>query len=84
MFLGSHKPHLKQGACVDNENWPFCNVVKKYNGLHHCIPLVLMVKKYIWNIQFGDWTKGLRSQEGVTILEVPTPNRSSDFRMVHF
>jgi hypothetical protein len=38
-----------------------------------------MVKKYIWNVQFGGWTKGLRSQEGVTILEVPTPKGCSDY-----
>jgi hypothetical protein len=24
-----------------------------YNGVHHCVPLVEVVKKHIWNIQFG-------------------------------
>jgi hypothetical protein len=33
------------GAYVDNQKCPFCEVVKIYNGLHHRVPLVKMVKK---------------------------------------
>ena len=29
---------------VDNQNCPFCKVVKMWNGLHHCVPLVETVK----------------------------------------
>jgi hypothetical protein len=39
---------------VDNQKCLFYEVVKMCNGLHHCVPLVEMVKKniYIWNVQF--------------------------------
>jgi hypothetical protein len=30
---------------VDNQKCPFCEVVKMCNRLHHCIPLIEMVKK---------------------------------------
>jgi hypothetical protein len=36
-----------------------------YNGLHHCIPLVEMVKKYIWNVQFGVRMRELCLRENV-------------------
>jgi hypothetical protein len=38
-----HKPE-NRGAYIDNQKCPFCEVVKMYNGLHHCIPLVEVVK----------------------------------------
>ena len=38
------------GAYVDNQNCPFCEVIKIWNILHHCVPLVEVVKKRIWNI----------------------------------
>jgi hypothetical protein len=48
-----HRKPENRGAYVDNQKCPFCEVVKMCNGLHHCIPLVEVVKKYIWNVQFG-------------------------------
>jgi hypothetical protein len=39
-----HKPE-NRGAYVDNKKCSFYEVVKMYNGLDHCIPLVEMVKK---------------------------------------
>jgi hypothetical protein len=35
---------------VDNQNCPFYEVVKMWNGPHHHIPLIEMVKKHIWNV----------------------------------
>jgi hypothetical protein len=61
---------------VDNQNYPFCEVVKIRNGPHHCVPLVEMVKKHKCPIRSPD--------EGVMPpgryappLEVPTRVRTS-------
>jgi hypothetical protein len=66
-----HKPE-NMGAYVDNQKCQFCEVVKMCNRLYHCVPLVEMVKKHIWNVQFrvrmrelclreNVWTTGPRS-----------------------
>jgi hypothetical protein len=39
-----HKPK-NRGVYVDNQKFPFYEVVNMYNRLHHCVPLVKMVKK---------------------------------------
>jgi hypothetical protein len=51
---------------VDNQKCPFCEIVKICNGLHHCVPLVEMVKKHIWNVQFGVQVKELCLQKDAT------------------
>ncbi len=56
---------LKAKPYVDNQKYLFCKVVKMCNKLHHCIPLVEMVKKHIWNVQFGVQMKELCLQENV-------------------
>jgi hypothetical protein len=50
---------------VDNQKCPFCEVVKMCNGLHHCIPLIEMVKKHIWNMQFGVRMRELCIRENI-------------------
>jgi hypothetical protein len=32
-------------TCIDNQKYPFCEIVKMCNDLHHCVPLVEVVKK---------------------------------------
>jgi hypothetical protein len=38
---------------LTTKNVHFCEVVKMCNGLHHYVALVEVVKKHIWNVQFG-------------------------------
>jgi hypothetical protein len=45
-----HHSLENRGAYVDTKKCPFCEVIKMCNGLHHCISLFEMVKKYIWNV----------------------------------
>jgi hypothetical protein len=40
------------GTVLTTKKCLFCEVVKIYNRLHYCVPLVEMVKKHIWNVQF--------------------------------
>jgi hypothetical protein len=63
MFM-HHKPK-NRGAYVDNQKCPFCEVVKMYNGLHYYVPLVEMVKKHIWNVQFGVRMRELCLRENI-------------------
>ena len=35
---------------VENQNYPFYEVVKIWNELHHCVPPVKMVKKHTYNV----------------------------------
>jgi hypothetical protein len=39
-----HKPE-NRGEYIDNQKYPFCEVAKMCNRLHHCVPLIEMVKK---------------------------------------
>ena len=68
-----HNSPENRGTYVDNQNCPFCEVVKMWNGLHHCVPLVETVKKHICNVEFGVWIKGLFPQENLTLPELLTP-----------
>jgi hypothetical protein len=52
---------------VDNQKCPFYKVVKMCNGPHHCIPLVDMVKKHIWNVQFGVQMRELCLRENICL-----------------
>jgi hypothetical protein len=52
--------HLKTGGHVLTlKNGRAVKVVKMYNGSHHCVSLIEMIKKHIWNVQFGDRMKEL-------------------------
>jgi hypothetical protein len=35
------------------------------NRLHHCVPLVKMVKKHIWSVQFGVQMRELCLRENI-------------------
>jgi hypothetical protein len=61
-----HKPK-NRGAYVDNKKCSFCEVVKMCNGLHHCVPLVEMVEKHIWNVQFGIRMRELCLRENICL-----------------
>jgi hypothetical protein len=52
-------------SSVDNQKCLFCEVIKIYNGLHHCVPLIEIVKKHIWNVQFGVQMRELCHRENV-------------------
>jgi hypothetical protein len=52
---------------VDNQKCLFCEVVKMCNRLHHCVPLVEMVEKYIWNVQFGVRMRELCLRENICL-----------------
>jgi hypothetical protein len=53
VFRFMHYKPENRGTYVDNKKFLFCEVVKMCNGLHLCVPLVEMIKKHIWNVQFG-------------------------------
>jgi hypothetical protein len=62
----------KQDAYIDTQKCPFCEVVKIWNGLHHCIPLVETVKKtYMERLSQSP-------DEGVMPLERCSVVRTSD------
>jgi hypothetical protein len=61
-----HKPKNRR-AYVDNQKCSFCEVVKMCNRPHHCVPLVEMVKKHIWNVQFGVRMRELCLQENICL-----------------
>jgi hypothetical protein len=52
---------------VDHQKCSFCEVVKMCNGLHHYIPLVEMVEKHIWNVQFGVRMRELCLRENICL-----------------
>jgi hypothetical protein len=60
-----HKPE-NRGAYVDNKKYSFFEV-KICNGLHHCVPLVEMVKRHVWNAQFGVRMRELCLQENICL-----------------
>jgi hypothetical protein len=58
VFMFMHHSPENSSAYVDNQNFLFYEVVKIWNGLHHCISLIEMVKKtYIERL--------IRSPDGV-------------------
>jgi hypothetical protein len=61
-----HKPENRR-AYVDNQKCSFCEVVKICNGLYHCVPLVEMVEKHIWNVQFGVRMRELCLRENICL-----------------
>jgi hypothetical protein len=64
---------------VDNQKCSFCEVVKMCNGFHHCVPLVEMVEKHIWNVQFGVRMRELCLRENIC-LGPELPVRDRNFR----
>jgi len=71
-----HSP--KTGGYVDNQNCPFSKVVKIRNRPHHCVPLVKIIKKHIWKVQFGVQIRELCFQEDVSTSVLPSQTRNID------
>jgi hypothetical protein len=44
LLIAMHVWKFLEHIIVDNQNCPFCEVVKIWNGLHHCVSLIEMVK----------------------------------------
>jgi hypothetical protein len=66
-----HRKPKNRGAYVDNKKCPFFEVIKMCNGLHHCVPLIEVVKKHIWNVQFGVQMKELCLQKDAPSSGLP-------------
>jgi hypothetical protein len=60
-------PALAISLSVDNKKCLFYEVVKMCNGLLHCVPLVEMVEKHIWNVQFGVRMRELYLRENICL-----------------
>jgi hypothetical protein len=73
VFMFMHHKPKNRGAYVDNQKCPFCEVVKMYNGLHYYVPLVEMVKKHIWNVQFGVRMRELCLRENIWTIGTTGP-----------
>jgi hypothetical protein len=61
-----HKPE-NRGHMLTTKNIHFCEVVKMCNELYHCVPLIEMIKKHIWNAQFGVRMRELCLRENICL-----------------
>jgi hypothetical protein len=60
-----HHKHENRGHMLITKNVHFVKLSKMCNELHHCVSLVEMIKKHIWNVQFGVRMRELCLRENI-------------------
>jgi hypothetical protein len=59
---------------------PFCEVVKMCNGLHHCVPLVKMVKKTYMELPIWGPDERVMPPRKCSVIGTSGPHLSRNFR----
>jgi hypothetical protein len=68
------------GVIVLKKKCPFCEVVKMCNGLHHCVPLVKMVKKTYMELPIWGPDERVMPPRKCSVIGTSGPHLSRNFR----